>query len=121
MKTCYNTLLIILLILLRTQILFPQWTQTNGPGGGQVNCLTVCGNNIFAGSDGGVFFSSNDGISWNKANNGLANVTVQSFTVSGNSIFAGTKGNGIYLSTNNGAVWTQINNGLTMTNVLSLA
>jgi hypothetical protein len=35
-----------------------QWVQTNGPYGGQINCLAVSGTNLFSGTqDGGVFLS----------------------------------------------------------------
>jgi len=37
-------------------ILQAQWVQTNGPYGGNVNCLAVNGTNIFAGTDAGYIF-----------------------------------------------------------------
>jgi hypothetical protein len=34
---------------------FAQWTQTNGPYGGNIRSLAVSGTNLFAGTNGGVF------------------------------------------------------------------
>jgi len=60
---------------------------------------------------GGVFTSTNNGVNWIPANNGLTNISVISFTVSGTNLFCGTYG-GVFLSTNNGANWIEVNNGL---------
>ncbi|MCS6804548.1 MAG: hypothetical protein RMM98_13850 [Acidobacteriota bacterium] len=41
------------------------WEPTNGPWGGHVRALTVnAGGDIFAGTNGGVFRSTDDGDSW---------------------------------------------------------
>lgn len=45
-----------------------QWVQTNGPGGGCIACLAVSGSKIFAGADGGLYLSSNNGVSWTAVN-----------------------------------------------------
>ena len=99
-----------------------QWQQTNGPYGGNINCIASDGTNIFAGTNGqGVFLSSNNGSSWTAVNNGLPGWSpVYSFAISGTNIFAGTY-DGVFLSVNNGTSWTAINNGLTNHFVLSLA
>ena len=98
-----------------------QWTQTNGPYGGSIACVTSDGTNIFAGTREGVFLSINNGSSWTAVNNGLTNPNVSSLAISGTNIFAGTyQGSGVFLSTNNGSSWTAVNNGLTSTSVYSL-
>ncbi len=97
-----------------------QWVQTNGPYGGYINCFTVSGTNLFAGTSGGVFLSTNNGTSWTAVNNGLTNTDVRALAVSGTNLFAGTSG-GVFLSTNNGTSWTAVNTGLTNTHVRSLA
>ena len=38
-----------------------QWVQTNGPLGGNVNCLSISGNSILAGTNTGLFLSTNNG------------------------------------------------------------
>src|SRR3989337_1316958 len=73
---------------LLTQICFAQWYQTNGPYGGFINCLTVSGTNLFAGTrSGGVFLSTNSGSSWVEVNNGLTNTYVNALVTAGTNIF----------------------------------
>jgi hypothetical protein len=87
-----------------------QWVQSNGPTGGIVNCLAVSGTNLFAGTDYGVYLSTNNGTSW--AQTGLTGSSVKSLVISSTNIFAGTYRNGVYLSNNNGTSWTQVNKGI---------
>ncbi len=89
--------------------------------------MAISGSNIFAGTDEGVFLSTNDGGNWSAVNTGLIyNFTnysgppaVNSLAISGNNIFAGTE-EGIYFSNDNGTKWTTANNGLTCPCVSSL-
>jgi len=42
-----------------------QWQPTNGPSGGNISCMLVKGQYIFAGtSDHGLYFSSDNGNTW---------------------------------------------------------
>ena len=77
-----------------------------------VFALAVKDSFIFAGTEGGVFRSSNNGVTWTDVNNGLTNLSVAALAVNGAKLFAGTQGGGVYLSTNDGASWTPVNNGL---------
>jgi ligand-binding sensor domain-containing protein len=87
----------------------------------QVLALTVSGTNLFAGTwGGGVFLSTNNGISWTTVNSDLTNLYVESFAAIGTNLFAGTW-RGVFLSTNNGTNWTVINNDLMDLYVESLA
>jgi lipid-binding SYLF domain-containing protein len=102
------------------------WTQTslkntyvqsfailpNGDGGSYI----FAGNN----NQGGIYFSSDNGVSWYQANTGLLALCVSSLVVSGTNIFAGTA-SGVFLSTNKGSSWSQVNNGLTNTDIRSIA
>lgn len=47
--------------------LFAQWQKVNGPSDGLVYC--IAGNNgvILSGTDGGLYFSTNEGLSWSHA------------------------------------------------------
>jgi photosystem II stability/assembly factor-like uncharacterized protein len=99
-----------------------QWIQTSCPSGGEIQSLAISGSNIFAGTQtGGVFLSNNNGSTWTAVNTGLTNTNVFSLAVSGTNIFAGTNGGGIFLSTNNGGSWTAVNTGLTTLTVRALA
>ena len=95
-----------------------QWTQTNGIHDEYVECLTVSGTTLFAGTRTAVFLSSDNGSSW--VNTGLTK-GVLSFAVSGTNLFASTGGDGVFVSTNNGSSWAQVDSGLTDTFVHSLA
>jgi uncharacterized protein (TIGR03437 family) len=105
-----------------------QWMQTAGPQGAAVRALLVNGSNVFAGTVGGVFRSTNDGANWTPASNGLTGQFVSSLAAIGTTLFAGTTvgGNttllagGVFRSTDNGANWTAVNNGLGSLNILSL-
>ncbi|MBN1349535.1 choice-of-anchor D domain-containing protein [candidate division KSB1 bacterium] len=91
-----------------------EWILTNDPSFGTINCFTVSGTNLFAGTEaGGVFLSTNNGVTWNQVNTGITNTTIRALCASGTNIFAGTWGGGVFLSTNNGTSWTAVNAGLT--------
>ncbi len=66
---------------------------------------------VFAGTDSGVFRSSNDGQNWSAANNGLGSKMVYSIAFGpgenggDTTLFAGT-GGGLYESTDYGTTWT---------------
>lgn len=73
---------------------------------------------------GGVFRSTNNGISWTEVNSGITysnGSCVSSFAISGTNIYAGTY-NGIFLSTNNGNNWVGLGTtGLTNTVISAIA
>ena len=85
-----------------------QWVQTSGPSGdGDIQCMAVNGNNLFAGSlTGGVYRSTNNGTSWTSVNAGLTNPIINALTIKGNDLFAATYFGGVFLSTDNGGSWT---------------
>ncbi|MBV6478425.1 MAG: hypothetical protein HGGPFJEG_01180 [Ignavibacteria bacterium] len=92
------------------------WTAANnGLTDGHVRALGISGNNIFAGTRGGVFISTNNGNSWNTIN-GPTNVTT--IAISGNNMFVGTYHEGVYLSANGGALMLV---GLENRNIMALA
>ncbi len=117
-------LYLIITLTLAITIVKAQWTAVNtGLTSLTVYTLESDGTNIFAGTNGGVFLSTNNGGTWSPVNSGitLTNLTINTIAISGTNIFIGTLSGGIFLSTNNGANWTAINNGLTTLNVWSLA
>lgn len=103
--------LAIVLLIYKTP-LNAQWIKTNGPYGGRVLSFTESGSYILAGTDaGGVYRSSDNGVTWIEANTGLTNKIVWSLTTSGPYVFAGTS-IGVFRSSDNGASWTMTSTGL---------
>ena len=83
-----------------------QWVQmSSGMPATTVFSLATLGNNIFAGTEYGVYLSTNNGTNWTQT--ALYFPSVFSLATLGNNIFAGTSWDGVYLSTNNGTNWTQ--------------
>ena len=70
------------------------------------------GSNLYAGTGGGVFKSSNNGVNWTASSSGLTNLLIYALSNSDTSIIAGTYGGGIFVSHNGGANWIQRNQGL---------
>ena len=104
------TILIFALIRLTS---FAQWLPTNGPNGaGPTNSLAIKDNYIFAGTNsGGVFVSNDKGNIWTAKNNGIDNPgIVSSIVVSGKDVFAGVNAfgssNTVFLTIDNGEIWT---------------
>ncbi len=99
----------------------PTWTAVNSglTLDSSLVTLAVSGTSIYAGTDNGVFLSTNNGGSWTPVNTGLSNLFISSLAVSGSNIFAGTFGDTVYLSTNSGASWSVF--GATNATILSLA
>jgi photosystem II stability/assembly factor-like uncharacterized protein len=90
-----------------------QWIQTNGPSNQYVYILGSSSGNIFAGTGGGIFRTTDDGSNWMSLTNGVSdNNWVYSMATSDSNIFAGTDFSGLYLSTNYGNTWAELNGGL---------
>ena len=97
---------------------FAQWSPTNGPFGGAPYCLLYKNNSLFAGTECGVFVTSNDGEVWERRANGLTDCTpVVALIEFNNNILAGTN-NGVYTSSDNGLNWNSTSSGLTNLDVL---
>jgi len=111
MKWCFAFLICTFNSLILFEQGYAQWTSTNGPPGGYVWSLVVNETTLYAGTQHGLFSSTNYGATWNLINSGLPVVEIRSLLVNGANIFAGTWGKGIYLSTNNGESWNPANTG----------
>ncbi len=95
---------------------------SNGISYNPVNCITVLGSTIFAGTTGtGVYKSNNSGSSWVSSNVGLGNAKVTSLIYAAGTIYAGTYGAGIYKSIDGGNAWVGVNNGIPNYKITSLA
>ena len=89
-----------------------EWTQTNGPYGGNLLTLYATPEGaLFAGTDGaGLFRSTDAGNSWTPANTGLQHrdkydsIAVSALAQKGDTLYAGTNA-GVYVSPNGGDTW----------------
>ncbi len=98
------------------------WTLI-GPDGGDIRGIVISSNygtdqTLFVGTyGGGVFKSTDGGLTWTAVNTGLSNLNVFSLAISPNyssdqTLFVGTLGGGVFKSTDRGITWTAVNTGL---------
>jgi photosystem II stability/assembly factor-like uncharacterized protein len=94
------------------------WSASNlGLSGGGLKIWTLAykGTTIFAGTERGIFKSTDNAKSWIDVSSGIPNPSsryVYALLIVENKIFAGTDA-GVFLSTDNGSSWNEKNNGLT--------
>ncbi|HEY5122392.1 MAG TPA: T9SS type A sorting domain-containing protein, partial [Ignavibacteria bacterium] len=94
------------------------WVRVNSglpyPNTSGLTCMTVNGQNIFAGFyyGKGIFMTTNYGDNWINISNGLSNLSITAVAAIGSDIFIGTDTNTIYHSFNLGVNWSKINPGL---------
>ena len=101
----YSFFVFVFLCIISCFPLSAQWTQCNGPFGGEVHAITVSDDNIIIGTSRGIYFSKNNGQEWLVSD--LLSPTY-SLTTSGEYIYAGTS-NGVYISKNKGISWATTN------------
>ncbi len=97
--------ILIFFVFISIKLIHSQWTAIGPPGNLSVTSITINGANLFAGTSGGIYISTNDGQNW--AQTSFGNLNVHSLASGGANIFAGTLYNGVYISTNNGLNWSQ--------------
>jgi len=91
------------------------WNVSNNGISGTVNyiySLAKISTNIVAGTDAGVFYSTDNGDNWTLSA-GTASIGVFCIVVKGTNLFMSTVGSGVYKSTTNGVTWSAVNNGIT--------
>lgn len=100
-----------------------QWQQLQAIEGGPVYDMAKKGNDIFIGTNGGVYFSPDSGNTWVPRNNGIPGeaIKVKCILFVDSNLYAGTEMGGVFLSSDYGNSWTPVNNGLTSMNVNALA
>jgi photosystem II stability/assembly factor-like uncharacterized protein len=91
-----------------------EWTTVK-TGVRNVTCMAASGSYVYAGTDSsGVFFSSDNGVSWKSINNGIPSKNIRSLGIFGSNLYVGIDQdtnlfrNEIYHSTNNGISWNRI-------------
>ncbi|HTX18888.1 MAG TPA: T9SS type A sorting domain-containing protein [Bacteroidota bacterium] len=105
-------LALLFFVLLAANPAFAQWSEIKGAAAGQVECLAVSGNKIFAGVWAcGVYMSTDNGATWD-LNTGLGDGVYSALAVIEDSsrVLLGTNF-AIELSTDNGVSWGGVSNG----------
>ncbi len=107
------------------------WEEKDSSFDQNVSDFTSIGNNVFAGTNNGVYLSTDYGTSWEPVNNGplfsSSETTyghapqVWTLMAVGSELFAGTPGEGILESSDYGMDWAQADNGLNNVGVFGLA
>src|SRR5437764_14274530 len=88
------------------------WEKTGGPPGLTVNVIYKANNIVYAGTDTqGMYKSTDDGLNWVAANNGIDRAFVHDIIASGGNLLAAVSGtcsifNNIFKSTDNGTTWS---------------
>ncbi len=112
MNRIFYISMIVLSAALHTSAAQAQWVQTNGPYGASVTSIISFGNNIFIGTEGGVFESTDQGSSWQSRSSGLPGGRYYyTLTTHGTNIFAATYST-VYCSTDSGATWSLVSAGM---------
>lgn len=98
------------------------WTALIPPGTIEVQTLALDQAHVYAGTDHGIFLSTDFGASWGPINNGFPDDLVLAISINNSGhVFGGTDLNGLYRSTNFGSNWSQLTNGLTSPDMTALA
>ena len=108
------------------------WPESDFTAGAEdINSFALPGDIIFAGTNHGVFRSTDNGANWNALNFGLSYGSVDGIyghapqvmmlATMGNGIFAGTTGGGVFHSIDDGDSWIPVNNGLASQSIYGLA
>jgi BNR/Asp-box repeat len=107
------------------------WPKADSSFGSEnVNDFTAIGENIYAGTNVGVYSSADYGINWAAVNNGLNYDDYDStyhhapqvlrVAAVGENLFAGTSGGGVFESSNGGESWAAMNSGLSSLSIYGL-
>ncbi|MCE1164647.1 MAG: T9SS type A sorting domain-containing protein [Bacteroidetes bacterium] len=108
-------LTLLLITIIFVQSAYSQWTQLNGPVRGEVQSVLPKDNYLFAGTNVGIYRSSDRGGNWVFAGSGLSGKPVKYLAVYNGVIYAGlTDGfySEVFSSGNNGNTWNSITGGL---------
>jgi photosystem II stability/assembly factor-like uncharacterized protein len=98
------------------------WAEVGAglPRSQRINALATGGSVSFAGTDGGIFTSTDDGKTWS-ASPILPTPRIQCFAVADRRVYAGTARAGVFVTEDGGRAWRPVARGLTDMNVRSLA
>jgi photosystem II stability/assembly factor-like uncharacterized protein len=128
-------LLILLMIVLAFQLwkylrapLPEPWARLGGPFDGRINALVIEAPDgehmIYAGTDGGVFKSADQGKHWTACNNGLTSRLVRALAIDPDNpytLYAGTWDGNVYSTADGGNSWQERSTGLPPLEIRALA
>ena len=99
------------------------WTTDLGLKGHLITALSVNGENVYAGTDGGeIYRSENAGKSWKLVNStDMAGSSISGLKWVGSTLYASSWREGVIRSVNGGDSWTPINDGLDDRAVVTMA
>ena len=100
-----NIIFLFCCLVLCPPISHAQWVRCSGLSGGSIICFTFHDNIVFAGTEGGVYTSTNKGTSWTFS--GLPGRTITALAVTDSNICAGTD-SGNFISSDNGGNWKPV-------------
>jgi ligand-binding sensor domain-containing protein len=86
-----------------------EWHASTGSGPINVNCFAMSNSRLYAGSNAGIFLSTNNGVSWSLL--GLSNTGTMALLATDSLLVAGTF-NGISRSVDAGLNWVDASNGI---------
>lgn len=100
------------------------WIEIQPPIASNVpECGYLFNGNYFSGLNSSancVFFTTDNGTTWNSVTGGPQNTVVRGFSSLSGNIFAYTSSLGIYKSSDGGSTWSAANSGLTNQNVIKM-
>jgi photosystem II stability/assembly factor-like uncharacterized protein len=115
MKKIYSTIFYLIFSLNA----FCQW-QNIALNGNSIKALASDNSRIFAATNGNVFLSLDNGLTFSNVSDGIdQSVVIREIKISNQSVYLSTN-SGIFYSENNGTSWSQLNNGLTSLSVYSI-
>ena len=97
------------------------WPSGMGPAYNylRVNDLAVSGSVVIAATFDGMYRSSDNGSSWQGANNGITGTRIMALAANSGTVYAGENNTGMYISTDKGDTWIRYNNGLNAAAILA--
>ena len=119
MKHIYILTIALTIFVLLNMTVFGQWVHISGLSGGGTKSLAANGSNLFAGTEMGVYLSTDNGDNWTAVNNNLPETLISFMYLYGNKLYACTGGVGLFRTTNNGANWDNL--GLVGENIRACA
>jgi photosystem II stability/assembly factor-like uncharacterized protein len=115
MKNTISAFCLLLLVISSLSAQHAPWEKTAGPPGLTVKVIYKANNIVYAGTETlGVYKSTDDGLTWIAANNGIERVSVNDIITSGGNLLIAVASrdnacpdlNNVFKSTDNGTTWT---------------